>query len=277
MNQIKGQALSLVVSVVALSLTSSSFAAVTTFTFRDGVDPDGGGAVYAGAYSGTADNRLVSATEANKNYGGVNFMIAGRVIIGPNDYFDRGILRFDLSGLGNNAVTSPGTLTLRVSGVSATTGSGTLQAYVVNGTESWVEGTGDGNQASSLGWSTWNSRPDPAPAWTGGAGLGSPGGGSYGASVLDTFAWTSSSSGSFSLTIPQSVIQSWVNNPSGNNGLLLRAASEDDGSRLFLSTSDDATVSNRPQLVFDVDIPEPTGIALLAVGAAMLLRARRKA
>src|ERR1041384_2442585 len=141
MNQIKRHALSLVVTAMAASLASSSFGnVITTFTFRDGVDPDGAGTFYSGAYNGTADNRLVSATEANKNYGGVNFMLVGRVIIGPNDYFDRGILRFDLSALANYTVTSPGTLTLRVSNVAAPTGSGTLQAYVVNDTQSWVEG-----------------------------------------------------------------------------------------------------------------------------------------
>lgn len=72
-------------------------------------------------------------------------------------------------------------------------------------------------------------------------------------------------------TIPAAMIQSWIDNPSANAGLLGRQTGS---SSWDFRSSQSGTTAQRPTLTFDYVVPEPASLCLLSVGGLMLRRRR---
>ena len=73
-------------------------------------------------------------------------------------------------------------------------------------------------------------------------------------------------------TIPASIIQNWIDNPSQNAGLLVRNPS---GTTAPITSDDAGTVAAGPNLSFDYEIvPEPSTLSLLGLGLLGFLRRR---
>jgi hypothetical protein len=80
-------------------------------------------------------------------------------------------------------------------------------------------------------------------------------GGDFGAAVSDTRVMTSSSGGNYiSWNLTPSEVQSWLTNPSGNYGFMLKSSSEDTGEALFYSSTE-ATLQYRPKLTVFYTLP----------------------
>lgn len=71
------------------------------------------------------------------------------------------------------------------------------------------------------------------------------------------------------LTIPQAVMQGWIDDPSSNAGLLIRSYST---ARTYIYTSEFSAIG-RPQLTFT--IPEPATLSLLSFAGLALIRRRK--
>jgi hypothetical protein len=127
----------------------------------------------------------------------------------------------------------------------------------------WIEGTGI-NYPANAGEVTWNSQSHGSKLWAGGAGLGSPGGGSYGATPIASLTVTDDSLGAvWDFAVPKVVLDDWITNSADNAGLLLRDAAAPDGEHRALLGSRE-NVGNEPTLTFDLmPIPEPSSFALL--------------
>ena len=112
-----------------------------------------------------------------------------------------------------------------------------------------------------------------------------PGGPPYGAfdvTPLDTETITFNPGGGLgprfvSWTIPGSVVQSWINSPGSNNGLVL-VTKTTPGQQDLIFASREAGLGVAPRLTFAV-VPEPASLALALPGVLPLifaLRGRRK-
>jgi hypothetical protein len=76
--------------------------------------------------------------------------------------------------------------------------------------------------------------------------------------------------GTMTFTIPQAMVQSWIDNPAANAGLLGRNTA----SSSMRIRSSESSASVRPTLTFDYVIPEPATLSLLSFGLLGFLRRR---
>ncbi len=155
-------------------------------------------------------------------------------------------------------------------GVNTTNAADLYQLVAANA--GWVEGTSNG--AAQSGESTWNNRNHPSTPWA----SGTPGTATADyAGLLRSVAFSSSTSGWVSFTLPISLVADWA---AGNNsGMLMRANNESSAinSKLIFHSSDFGTGSLRPELVLDITpVPEPGSFGLLALGSLGLLLVGRR-
>ena len=187
------------IATLVLGMVAVGSANAETIAFRLGITNP-----YVINYAGVADTWLNSGLADNN--------------LGQNGVFvdtTRGLLRFDLTGytFSGQTVTSA-TLSLFVHGPAGSSfgvGDG-LNFYLVDSANAaWIEGS-QANGAALAGEPTWNNRQAPSTAWTGGAGLGTPGGGGY--DLLPTATFTSTGSSfdmmQIDVSIPVSVITAWM-------------------------------------------------------------------
>jgi hypothetical protein len=160
------------------------------------------------AYMGSIDSYISSGSQ-NFNYGSSTGAPVGPAgILGIN----RMLIKFDLSNdLPSNAVITKASLEL----YCYFTGSGnsnTITAYRV--TQSWLEGSANGIAAAGAAWSTDGVNP-----WTGG---------SFDIAAGPPVFCSAADEGTYVVfPVNPGIIQSWVDDPSQNNGLLLKGDNED--------------------------------------------------
>ena len=202
--------------VAAFGILSASMLWADAFEFREGL-PN----LYSpGGYDGTEDLALSLSAPAT-NGGAYSPLTVGRFNTNGSDT-RRGLIRFDLSSLAGNVVSvSSASLSLSLGG-AATSGSFTIKVHpLLAANVGWQAGTGQFTAASTqTGDSTWNQRNSGQANWAGGSGA-SVAGVDYSSNELASFTWSPSST-SVDISIPNALIQSWIDTPSTNAGLFLK-------------------------------------------------------
>ena len=177
--------------------------------FQQGISP-------TTAYTGSTDTYISSGSPSfnfyDYNYGSSTGATVGTAgTLGIN----RMLIKFDLSNyLPPNAIITKASLTLRChyTNFSGTADSNTITAY--RATQSWMEGNATGQIAAGATWLTDGINP-----WTGG---------SFDiAAGQSVFCSAANLNHYVVFPINPGIIQSWVDDPSQNNGLLLKGDNED--------------------------------------------------
>lgn len=255
-----------------LLLTAASASAATVYNFQNGTEVTSGGAIY----SSEVDNYLESGTP-NANHGS---SAALRVGYNSSGSIYRSIMRFDnlASYVESGSTITGATLTLRNSNITAQTQDMNVEVYLISSANvGWNPGTSDG--LVETGASSWNYlRRDAVLAnstnWTGGAGLGTPGGGGYGLTLLGTLTALDGQTNLMTLSGLESVVQGWIDNPSSNAGLLFRVVDETSATYMAFGSGEMTTISFRPLLTISA-VPEPTTAGLLTLGIGLAFMAWR--
>ena len=200
---------------------------VTTHSFRNGSAPTSG-------YAGNTDTTLSQANPTT-NYGN-----AADLLIDGDDPSGSGndkaaLLRWDISAIPPGSIVQGAELTLQVFNASPNT----YGVYEIK--RSWAENTATWQQAQS--GTAWQS---PGAAGTA----------DRGSTLLG--AITPTSTGAYAITLNSAglaLVQSWINNPAANYGLIIADAGQTDGIDAY--SSETTTVANRPGLSIRT-IPGPT-------------------
>jgi urease beta subunit len=163
---------------------------------------------------------------------------------GTGSYTMESLIRFSALGIPANATVSAATLTLNVYTWSANP---TIRGYYL--LAPW-SGT-PGSSASQLGWLHRGTGQD----WV------TPGALGQGTDVVSgkTFVLpgiTASGSQTITVTLDPAVVQSWVNNPNADQGILL--VNQTPGAIVQVSASENATVASRPKLSVTYTVGTPT-------------------
>ena len=246
--------------------------AQATFNFQDG----------AGGYSGTADTNIYDSRDT-KNFGG-NDQIYTRYNSdssgGAGYNIDREgrniLLRFDniQSSLSGQTVTEA-SISLTVSTIAAGGGETSAALFAYEILQDWNEGTGTGSSGTS-GSANWNSRIDGSSWQLAGAK------GSNDRNLTPIFTssdfnvgGTDSIAAEDTLTIelPTSLVQSWIDTPSSNHGLLISIGTQNQYRypTLGFYSSEFSTIDYRPELSITVSgIPEVSNASLLVAIAILL-------
>ncbi len=251
-------------------------AEAATIVFQEGLN----------GYSGTADTNIFDGA-STKNYGGNDQMYTRyNSNSGGSFGYDMSregrnvLLRFDDldSVLSGQTVTSA-SITLTLSAAAVGGGSeATAVLFAYEMLETWNEGTGTGSSGKT-GTASWDDSVD-ATAWQIAGAKGSDDrnltpvftssefniGGAGGVVAGDTLV----------LDLPADLVQAWIDAPSGNAGLLISVATQNQYlyPTLGFYTSEYATASDRPVLTVTT-IPEPSHFASLSAIAALLILIRR--
>jgi hypothetical protein len=190
------------IAAVLISCTGSKGPAgpagsqIGTVQFQDNVFPNS-------SYSGESDTTIMSAYPANKYYGNVE-TISG--FWGGNN-IERSLLTFDLTNtLPYGAAVKDAYLTICVQTID---GNGTnVEVHAL--TSSWTPSN-----------TTWNSR-NTATAWL------APGGDFQAAISGGPIAVTTAPSSAvyYTFALPPALVQGWINTPSSNYGLMIKATDE---------------------------------------------------
>jgi len=181
----------------------------------------------------------------NSNYGAAPTLAE----IGPYPFYAYPLITFNLSGFAGQTVVGPASLSLNVVGTwGNNTVSQSLEAFQV--LVPWGE--------STVTWTNFG----PGPIF----------GTNVAATALAPLSNITVSAGSVvTFSIPATLLQEWINNPSTNDGLLLVSTTgTDDLDIQFASTR--STVVSGPELSFNTtSIPEPSTIMLVACSALAVL------
>lgn len=230
-----------------------------------------------GLYAGTQDTLLASGNASGDNFGAHQAIEAG--VFGTNflpgdSHARRGLIRFDVSALAGQFA-SIDSITLRLNALFVS-GTNTVELHgpvAPNG--GWVAGTSD--DVPQAGTSTWNNLIDPGTPWIGGPGLGTTG---FGA-LLDDNTYSSGFTGLTDFVITDPVLATAIINDflSGNNeGFFLVATNETlgvDTNIVAFTSSEVMTVAQRPQLIINYTVPEPSTSVSLMFGGLLFARRSR--
>jgi hypothetical protein len=197
----------------------------TTATFQQGVN----------GYTGTTDvnisNQYAQFTSGNGTTTLNGSQMGVYQVTGTPGYTMESLIRFANLGIPTSAVVSAASITLNF----YTWDSGdTIRGY-------YVQSAWNGAAGSSIGWLHRGTGQD----WT------TPGALGQGTDVIAGKSFvisnlTASGSQTRTFTLDPSVVQSWINNPSADQGILL--VNETTGKVVQVSASEISTVANRPKL-----------------------------
>ncbi|AHF94739.1 hypothetical protein OPIT5_24475 [Opitutaceae bacterium TAV5] len=244
-------------------LSSVLARAAETITFRDGVVNAFSGDA---AYDGTSD--VTIRTNNQNNYGGLvgaSFSSSGYIAL----------LGFDLSSLtGKVSAVDNVTLTLGIQGTNVVANQGltiTLSAYVIDPANAgWQAHTGNKNGAvaAEAGEVSGAALSTGERAWASGDNFGPADRASTAAASI-SFT-TAAATQYITLSLPSSIVMSWINSPGNNAGL---AFTSDNAIAFAFYTSEHSTLAAHPALTFDytpgAPVPEPATSALLTAGMAL--------
>jgi len=210
---------------------------VLTASFQPGVYPDAG-------YDGLKDTTIANGTDSNKNHGAcadleLTAYATGRVT--------RTLLKFDLG------TEIPSGATIKNAHISFHSPliTNNPSFIVMKLPKTWTEGEGNcsGYLAPGLeNGATWNDAVPGSSAWD------APG---SGASVNAADPKTVSTTGEFTLDLYASTVQSWLDSPADNHGIILRLQDEAPATdvRLYIKSKESGEAAERPKLV--VEYTEP--------------------
>lgn len=231
------------VSIVKNGITKVSIAptaGTTTITksFQNGVAP-------AAAYAGTIDTTL------SQNQPTTNFASAATILVDGDDPGNTGrdlstLIKWDVSAIPPGSAVKSAQLKLNVVDVSSLT----YECYEMK--RAWSE-----SQA------TWNQYATGA-AWQTPGALGTS---DRGSTALGTI--TGSTSGAHTLTLNAAglaLLQTWINTPSANRGLVISDSANWDG--CDLTSSEGATPTLRPQLTVTYAAPTTSASEAIKTTAA---------
>lgn len=175
-----------------------------------------------------ADNDIFLGSPT-RNYGQSPYMY----IIQGSSVMDRGLVKFDLSGIPSNAIITSATLTLVKIGIDINA----MNIATHQITSPWTEGTG--GIKGKLDVSNWIQRV-AGTNWT-------TAGGDYNLTAETTTSV--SNNGSYTWSIP-AMVQNWVTTPSINHGVLLKSTTEA-GSTIqhVFATREYTPAADQPKLV----------------------------
>ena len=252
-----------------LGWTTQSQAAL--ITFQQGVN----------GYNGT------TGTNLNQVYpdSSLGFVTADLIGVGSwigtsGSTAQKGLIRFDLSSLAGQTITSA-SLTLTSDQIYlAGSWSGNLTLYrVSDANKGWVPTYA--SPPANNGYATWSERAENSTNWAGSAALGTSGT-DYVATPLATVAFSGNNPGVAKYTFnfnDISFLADWASNPSNNAGFLLRLPETESTQNqgVYFGSSSYATVASRPELSLGV-VPEPSTVGMLGLVAAgaIILRLRRR-
>lgn len=237
------------------------------------------------SFTATRDTFLQQAAP-DANFGAQGGIVGG--LISGTHQIQRSVVGFNLSAL-NGTYSSISSVVLTLYGRSFSGTNKTIDIYEILAANSdWVEGNGTGT--SVPGASTWNSKWDGAAAWTGGVGLGAPGGG-YGSTPLASRTFLAANAGShpntpFTFTFTgdlTALMNRWMTQAGGANaGILLRLSNEtipgtDAEQVAFQALQNGNSALFATLAVNYVPIPEPCSLLLFGCGALALGWVRRSA
>ena len=190
----------------------------TTTSFQNGVYP-------STSYAGNLDT-YISQNSATANYGtSATLLVDGDDPSGSTKDL-ASILKWDTSSIPTGKTVTSASIALNVFDASANT----YELYEMK--RNWTEGGATWNQyASGSNWAT----------------AGASGSTDRGTTVLGTM--TASGTGTYTINLNSSgkaLVQSWINNPSTNYGMIITDSSNTDG--LDIRSSEYSTASSRPLL-----------------------------
>jgi hypothetical protein len=190
----------------------------TTHTFRNGSAPTSG-------YAGNEDTTLSQANPTT-NYGGATSLLIDGDDPSRSGNDKAALLRWDVSAIPPGSIVQEAGLTLQVFNASPNT----YGVYEIK--RSWAENTATWQQAQS--GTAWQS---PGAAGTA----------DRGSTLLG--ALTPTSTGLYVITLNSAglaLVQSWINNPAANHGLIIADTGQTDGVDAY--SSETTTIANRPLL-----------------------------
>lgn len=266
---VKKQWLTGAAALIALGLFGTASADAATVVYKNGTATP----FVGGTYAGEQDTMLASNGGGTSSFGartGIQIGAAGALV-------DHGLLRFNLTSMAGqyssiNSVTIGLTLSSTV-GVGASAYSETLQIYAVSAANSdWVEGSS--SSPATDGSSTWKYKSQTSTttgtSWAGAAGANTMGT-DYDSLLLASYTYdnTAATRGYITLTLPASLIESWIG---GNTaGLFLRTATDVNTGGLDQRIEILTNGTNLPSLIIDyAAIPEPSSNALMMLGLGVL-------
>ena len=212
-------------SFAVLTIVSDDSSAPSTATFQQGV----------GGYAGTSD---VSITTQNAQFTGGNGLTGFTdtqmglyQTTDANSYIVEDLIRFSNLGIPTNSTVSAASITINLENFSGTP---TLRGYYV--LAPWSDAAG-----SNLGWIHRGTGQDWAVSGALGQGSDVIAGNSF---LLPSTPPTGTQF--VTINLDPAVVQSWINNPSADQGILL--VNESPGVILRVNSSENSTVATRPKL-----------------------------
>ncbi|MCC7350992.1 MAG: PEP-CTERM sorting domain-containing protein [Phycisphaerales bacterium] len=237
---------------VAGILALTPLASATLYTFQDGLN----------GYDGTQDAALYAG---DPNAGGPGIGVntgANPTLLARGDH--RSILFFDLSSLAGQTATSDATLTLTMADNHAGVA---FSIYAISDANAgWLQGDNTSYAPAGPGEVTYEDLSSPSTPWTGGDGL--EGAGGYNHTAVDSGVGGLYNT-TVNLTIPQSLIQHWIDGP--NAGLLINS----DTMYVQIQFRSSEDTAGRPMLQINA-VPEPGTLSALGVMASAWLLSRRR-
>lgn len=183
-----------------------------------------------------SEDTVVSSTNSTYNYG-----IADEFFVNANA---KGLIKFDLSTIPAGTTITSAKISLYATANQASSATYSVHE-ILSANGDWQEGNENDEEAEVL-YPSWDYKDTGnSIAWAGSAGL-STAGVDYRATAEDTYTGTISNNTRYEFDLTTATVQSWIDTPSSNYGLLLRTAS---ANTVNFATKEVTNPRRAPQLI----------------------------